>query len=187
MLLFASVMTYYVRDLPHWQPPGKEIFITWRLYGSLPAHFRTPRREDSAGKRFRTYDRLLDLAGIGPLWLNDPRIAECVIAALKKGEMERMFQLHAYVVMANHVHVLLEPKLPIARITRMIKGSTAREANRILGRTGMRFWQEESFDHWIRNAEETRRVRTYIERNPVAAGLVQKPEEWIWSSVAQSK
>jgi hypothetical protein len=69
----------------------------------------------------------------------------------------------------------------------MIKGSTAREANRILGRTGMRFWQEESFDHWIRNAEETRRVRTYIEGNPVAAGLVQKPEEWTWSSAAQSK
>ncbi len=187
MLFSGNIMTYYVRNLPHWQPPGKEIFITWRLYGSLPAHFRTPRREDSPGKRFRNYDRALDLASIGPLWLSDPRIAGCVAAALKQGEKAKMFQLHAYVVMANHVHVLLGPKLPIARITRMIKGSTAREANRILGRTGMRFWQEESFDHWIRNAEETRRVRTYIERNPVAAGLVQKPEEWIWSSVAQSK
>lgn len=110
-----------------------------------------------------------------------------MIAALKKGETLGMFQLHAYVVMANHVHVLLDPKLPIARITRMIKGSTAREANCILGRTGMRFWQEESFDHCIRNTPEWRRVRTYIERNPVAAGLVRKPEEWPWSSAAQSK
>jgi len=180
-------MTYYERNLPHWQPAGREIFITWRLYGSLPAHFKTPRREDSAGQRFRAYDRVLDLARMGPRWLSDPRIAERVIAALKKGEMQEMFQLHAYVVMANHVHVLLEPKFPIARITRMIKGSTAREANCILGRTGMRFWQEESFDHWIRNTPEWRRVRAYVERNPVAAGLVQKPEEWPWSSFARSK
>jgi putative transposase len=180
-------MTYYTRNLPHWQPSGKEIFITWRLYGSLPAHFRTPRREDPAGKRFRSYDRVLDLACIGPLWLSDPRIAECVVAALKKGEMQERFQLHAYVVMVNHVHVLLEPKSPIARITRMVKGSSAREANCILGRTGMRLWQDESFDHWIRNASEWGRVRTYIERNPVMAGLVQKPEEWRWSSAAESK
>jgi putative transposase len=180
-------MTYYVRNLPHWQPAGKDIFITWRLYGSLPAFFRPPKRDDSAGKRFRTYDRVLDLAGMGPLWLRDPRIAECVIAALKKVETQGMFQLHAYVVMANHVHVLLEPKSPIARISRMIKGSTAREANSILGRTWMRFWQEESFDRWIRNAPEWRRVRIYIERNPLAAGRVRKPEEWPWSSAARSK
>jgi putative DNA methylase len=130
---------------------------------------------------------VLDLAGVGPLWLSDPRIAECVIAALKKGEMQDMFHLRAFVVMANHVHVLLEPKFPIARITQIIKGSTAREANRILGRTGIRFWQEESFDHWIRNRPEWNRVRTYIEKNPVIAGLVQKQEEWRWSSVGQSK
>jgi REP element-mobilizing transposase RayT len=180
-------MIYYERNLPHWQPPGKDIFITWRLYGSLPVNLKAPSREDSAGKRFRTYDHVLDLAGSGPLWLSDPRIAECMIAALKKAEMQEMFQLHAYVVMANHVHVLVEPKFPIPRITRVIKGSTAREANSILGRTGLRFWQEESFDHWIRNAPEWDRVRTYIERNPVIAGLVQKPEEWRWSSAAQSK
>src|SRR5882762_9501263 len=170
MLFSGNRMTYYERNLPHWQPPGKDIFITWRLYGSLPAHLKTPSPEDSAGRRFLTYDRVLDLAGTGPLWLSDPRIAECVIAALKKGEMRGMYQLHAYVVMANHVHVLLEPKLPIALITRMIKGSTAREANCILGRTGARFWQEESFDRWIRNTPEWNRVRTYIKRNPVAAG-----------------
>jgi putative transposase len=186
-VILPGRMTYYVRNLPHWQPAGKDIFITWRLYGSLPAHFRTPKREDSAGKRFRTYDRVLDLACVGPLWLSDPRIAERVIAALRKGQMQEMFLLHSYVVMANHVHVLVEPKFPIARITQMIKGSTARAANAILGREGMRFWQEESFDHWIRNARERGRVQTYIERNPVAAGLVQKPEEWPWSSVARSK
>jgi len=186
-VILPGRMTYYARNLPHWQPAGKDIFITWRLYGSLPAQFGTPKREDSAGKRFITYDSVLDLAGTGPLWLSDPRIAECVIAALRKGEVQEMFLLHAYVVMANHVHVLLEPKFPIARITQMLKGSTARAANAILGRVGMRFWQEESFDHWIRNEPEKGRVQTYIERNPVIAGLVQSPEEWPWSSVTRSK
>jgi putative transposase len=138
-VILRDRMTYYERNLPHWQPAGKDIFITWRLYGSLPADLKTPSPEDSAGRRFRNYDRLLDLAGIGPLWLSDPRVAECMTAALKEAEMQEMFQLHAYVVMANHVHILEEPKFPIARITRIIKGSTAREAHSILGRTGMRF------------------------------------------------
>jgi putative transposase len=53
--------------------------------------------------------------------------------------------------MANHVHVLFEPRVTVARIMGGIKGVTAREANRILGRIGQPFWQDESFDHWIRN------------------------------------
>jgi REP element-mobilizing transposase RayT len=97
-----------------------------------------------------------------------------------------MFALRAYVLMANHVHVLLAPLSPIAQITQQIKGATAREANLILGRTGSRFWQDESFDHWIRNPEEWQRVKAYIERNPVAAGLVSKPEDWPWSSASHS-
>jgi REP element-mobilizing transposase RayT len=180
-------MTYYVRNLPHWQPAGKDIFVTWRLNGSLPAHVKIPDSADSAGKRFQSLDRALDLAGVGPLWLMDPRVAECVIAALHRGQAREMFRLHAYVVMANHVHVLLEPRVPIARITRTIKGATAREANRILGRTGTRFWQDESFDHWIRNTPQWRRVRTYIERNPASAGRVKTPEDWPWSSASRPR
>jgi len=84
--------------------------------------------------------------------------------------------------MPNHVHVLLEPKVPLPAITRWLKGSTARKANQILGRTGEAFWQEESFDHWIRNDSELNRIVRYIEYNPVTAGLARAPEEWRWSS-----
>jgi putative transposase len=135
--------------------------------------------------RFRTFDRVLDRAGAGPLWLKDPRIAECVISTLQNGQAKQMFRLRAYVVMANHVHVLLEPIDPIGRITQALKGKTAREGNRLLGLTGARFWQEESFDHWIRTPQEWTRIRTYIERNPVSAGLVAKPEDWLWSSASR--
>ena len=65
-----------------------------------------------------------------------------------------------------------------------MKSFTAHEANKILGRTGKRFWQEESFDHWIRKAEEFERTANYIEWNPVSAGLVRRPEDWPWSSAA---
>ena len=68
-----------------------------------------------------------------------------------------------------------------------VKGYTAREANRMLKRTGEQFWQQESFDHWPRDDHEFFRIIQYIENNPVKAGLVRSPEEWKWSSAAERK
>ena len=68
-----------------------------------------------------------------------------------------------------------------------MKGYTALEANRILGQTGETFWQNESFDHWPRDQDEFFRIVDYIENNPVKAGLVDRPEDWIWSSAAERK
>jgi len=84
--------------------------------------------------------------------------------------------------MANHVHALLTPKIEVRRLMNGLKGATARAANAILNRTGKRFWQDESFDHWVRNEAQFVRMKNYIERNPVAAGLVARPEDWPWSS-----
>jgi hypothetical protein len=61
---------------------------------------------------------------------------------------------------------------------------TAREANRILDRTGEAFWQEESYDHWVRDELEWGRIAKDIENNPVGAGLAAKPEDCPWSSGA---
>ena len=179
------MVTYYKRRLPHWYPPGQELFITWRLHGSLPRQVLPPKENSSSGTAFVHYDRVLDQARTGPLWLKDTRIAESVLSALNVAQQRKMFTLRAYALMANHVHVLLAPQSPIAQITQQIKGATAREANLILGRTGARFWQDESFDHWIRNPEEGQLVRVYIERNPVTAGLVEQPQDWPWSSASR--
>ncbi|HLJ22795.1 MAG TPA: transposase, partial [Candidatus Acidoferrales bacterium] len=124
-------------------------------------------------------------ARTGPLWLKNPRVAETLLTALHTAPSRRLFRLAAYAIMANHVHILLTPLAPIGEITRQIKGATARHANLILQRTGLPFWQDESFDHWVRNAGEWQKIRAYIERNPVAAGLVAKPEDWPWSSAAK--
>ena len=178
-------MTYYVRNLPHWHPPETDVFLTWRLHGSLPAQFRPQKEMESSGKAFVSYDRVLDRARTGPLWLKDPRVAECLLAALNIAQQRKMFTLRAYAVMANHVHVLLAPLAPLSQITHQIKGATARQANLILERTGAPFWQDESFDHWVRNPGEWQKIRAYIERNPVAAGLVARPEDWPWSSASR--
>jgi len=133
-------------------------------------------------------DAELDRGASGPLWLKEPRLARCVVETLRRGEVKlRQYDLCAFVVMANHVHVLLRPAVavPLQRITNGIKGVTARLANQILGRTGQPFWQDESFDHWVRSPAELERIRQYIEWNPVKAGLAVRPEDWPWSSATR--
>ena len=182
--------TYYERNLPHWQPLGKDLFVTWRLNGSLPATVVEAVRAMSElpeGKRFAEFERHLDSGNYGPTWLSHEEVAVLVVEALQKADSLRLCKIHAYVVMPNHVHVLLEPSVELARLTKLIKAGTARAANKILQRTGRFFWQDESFDHWIRNSAELERVRTYIERNPVKAGLVRRAEEWKWSSTYREK
>jgi putative transposase len=88
------------------------------------------------------------------------------------------------VVMPNHVHVLVSPQVPLPRVTKSLKGITAKRANAMLGRTGEPFWQEESYDHLVRGHDEFERIRFYIEENPVQAGLVQDAGESRWSSRA---
>ncbi len=84
--------------------------------------------------------------------------------------------------MPNHVHLLIVPKVEVPVLMRWLKGSTARRANLILGRTGQPFWQDESYDHYLRNGKSVLRTVEYIERNPVSAGLARSVEEWRWSS-----
>jgi REP element-mobilizing transposase RayT len=87
--------------------------------------------------------------------------------------------------MPNHVHVLLQPQAPLSKITKSIKGYTATEANKILGRTGEPFWQDESYDHWVRNRHDLEKIVRYIEMNPVSAGLADAIDPWPWSSASR--
>ena len=175
---------YYERNLPHWQVEERDLFITFRLNGSLPANIMAGLRKskDKDGKQFRVFDLELDKASAGPFWLRDKRVAELAAREIKKLESEGVCRVHAWVIMPNHVHLLVRPLVAIGVLTKSLKGRIARQANLLLGRTGAHFWQDESFDHWIRTSEEFARVKKYIERNPVTAGLVEKESEWVWSS-----
>lgn len=181
-------MKYYERNLPHWHPEGATVFVTWRLHGSLPDHILTylARFSNESGEPFARAEQFLDGATTGPRYLKNPRIAEIVRASILRGAKElHQYDLLAFVIMLNHVHVLIKPLTEMKRITGGIKGTTSRAANLILHRTGKPFWQGESFDHWARNASEELKIKEYIERNPVKARLAARPEDWRWSSAAR--
>jgi putative transposase len=97
-------------------------------------------------------------------------------------EMRGFYELIAFVVMPNHVHLLVNPKVPASKITQFVKGVSAKRANEVLGRTGQAFWQDESFDRWVRSSKEMGNIIRYIEFNPVRANLAAEPWLFRYSS-----
>jgi REP-associated tyrosine transposase len=198
--------------LPHVKREGARYFVTFRLADSLPkevllkyraeraerlqhlgAQQASPKRLDTPPQKpealdeiERDYSRKLEAymdKGAGACWLNRPDIADLVAGAFRFFAGER-YLLDAWVVMPNHVHVVLwpMPNHTLSKIVQNWKRYTAREANKLLDRIGESFWQPESFDHWIRNDDEHARCCRYVVNNPVKARLCAAPENWTWSS-----
>jgi putative transposase len=200
---------FYHRNLPHFQPLGAMLFVTFRLAGSLPVtilqELSEKAKRDKAGlerlagapermernhreqrRLFGQLDQALDQATSGPCWLRDPKVAALVAESLHYLD-GRMVDLLVFCLMPNHVHVVLTPLLQdeteyyaLSRIMHSLKGYTAGRANRLLGRTGA-FWHHESYDHVVRNAAELERIVAYVLNNPVKAGLVEDWREWRWT------
>ncbi len=141
------------RDLPHWELKGSTYFITIKV------------------------DRLLGY----PFY--DHQAAHTMTSALWRGDKEGLYQLHAYVVMPDHVHFIIKPlsDITLSKIMHQLKGSTAFQINKLLKRSG-KFWQSECFDHLIRDGNYLREIWEYIKENPVKAKLVPKAEDYPFSS-----
>lgn len=156
-------MRHYERRLPHGDTVDQPLFVTFRLHGSLPAHrVFPPDGLAGSGKAFVAMDRLLDRGATGPLYLHRPELADMVVAALHDGERKfHRYQLHAYVVMPSHVHLLVTPTVVAARWLAPLKGFTAYRANEWLGSYGQAF-----------------------DENPVRAGRVAEAQLYPWSSAA---
>jgi REP element-mobilizing transposase RayT len=170
--------------LPHLDTPGLVQSITFRLVDSLPNHvikriLATTMNDDL--QRRRRIEEYLD-SGRGECWLRRPDIAHIVERALLHFDGTR-YRLLAWVIMPNHVHVLIETKTdhPLAKTVQSWKTFTARESNLLLQRSG-RFWERDYFDRYMRDEAHLQAVIAYIENNPVRAGLVAKPGEWPFGS-----
>ena len=176
-------MTFYRRRLPHVYDTQQSVFLTWRLYDSLPPHRAFPTAALSSGQAFDAMDRLLDETRSGAFYLRQPAVADMIVEAIQfnAGTLGH-YVLHAFVVMPNHVHLLTTPAVPLPKLTKSLKGITAKRANAMLGSTGRPFWQEERYDHLVRHEREFGKIRNYIEGNPVRAGLVREAGEYRWSS-----
>jgi putative DNA methylase len=182
---------WYSRDyLPHFDQPGLVQAITFRLDDSMPAEVLARWRDELAflpdeKSKAELQRRIADYldAGHGECLLRDPRIAKIVEDALLHFDGER-YRLLAWVVMPNHVHVLIETRegWPLAGLAHSWKGFVAHEANQLLGREGA-FWQREYHDRYIRNEKHLGFARNYIAQNPVKAHLCVNAEDWRWSSM----
>ncbi|MDD3553580.1 MAG: DUF1156 domain-containing protein [Deltaproteobacteria bacterium] len=178
--------------LPHFDHPGLIQSITFRLADSLPKEildrwdeelksFPETLRQKEHEKRIRNW---LD-QGHGACHLREPRIAMLVENALLHFDGER-YHLMAWCVMPNHVHALIEtiPGHALHDIVHSWKSFTATKANEWLGRQGA-FWQREYHDRFIRDSKHLQQAVEYIEQNPVKAGLVEKADEWRFSSAGR--
>jgi putative transposase len=175
------------RRLPHIYPRDTPLFVTWHLHGSVP-HALVPPGSLSAGEAFVWLDRHLDNAKQGPLFLKQPELAQIVVASIHKGVELGHYQLGAYVVMANHVHLLIRPTIAPDRLLKSLKGATALARPTASSSALVNlFGRKESYDHWVRNHGEFLKIRAYIEANPVKAGMVRNPEDFPWSSASVEK
>jgi len=179
--------------LPHFHHPGLLQSLTFRLHDAVPDAVvqgwkkelawleRLPAadpREIELRKRISRYED----AGHGACWLGDDRIALIVENALLHFDAQH-YRLIAWCIMPNHVHGLVEAwaDWPLARIVHSWKSYTAHAANQLLGRSGG-FWFREYHDRFIRDERHFAHACSYIEGNPVKAGLVLAIEDWRWSS-----
>ena len=204
----------YRRNLPHFQPEHATLFITFRLAGSMPdaalqdlaeeyqqALTALQEQPESAQhnralyleqrRAFGRWDAVLDAIHNSPRWLQETRIAQLVADSLHYRH-GRVYDLHAFCIMPNHVHVIFAPLAKtdgtfhsLASIMHSLKGYTGHEANQLLSREGD-FWQHESYDHVVRDLEEYWRIVAYVLNNPVKAGLVQQWQDWPWSYLSNS-
>ncbi|HEX2329301.1 MAG TPA: transposase [Candidatus Angelobacter sp.] len=146
---------FYRRNLPHIKTFSGAYFVTFRVKGDLflPARARSI------------------------------TLRHCLF------ENQMRIDLFAVVIMPNHVHMIFESledddgePYALAVIMKGIKGTSARNINRFLGRAGT-LWMPESFDRILRRGEFEKKLN-YIRANPVDAGLCSRPEEykWLWEN-----
>ncbi len=171
--------------LPHRDEPGLTQFVTFRLADSFPAALRSEWKhllaiEDDRERR-KQLEGYLD-KGHGECHLKNPEIAKIIEKGLLMFEGDR-YQLGAWVIMPNHVHVMFRhgSSSMVQKTVESWKKHTARLANQRLGKRGA-FWDQDYYDTYMRNAGHALKTRQYIENNPTKVGLVLDHKNWTWSS-----
>jgi REP element-mobilizing transposase RayT len=168
--------------LPHFDGALVQQSITWHLADSLPTAAAAAALAGATDRETRQrYEDYLD-AGHGSCVLREPACAAVVVEALQHFAGER-YDLHAYAVMPNHVHVLiaLHPGHDLPTIVHSWKRHSSAAINRFLGTDGP-VWRREYWDRFIRDEAHWLAATRYIEDNPVKAGLVSERHLWPWSS-----
>jgi REP element-mobilizing transposase RayT len=184
-------------NLPHWQCDQAIYHISFRLVDSVPQsvlqrwlHERNclianakqqgnELSQESQTKLRNFYcekiEKYLD-AGYGRCYLRKAEIAQLVADSFTYFDNVR-YRLHAWCIMPNHVHIIVEamPDNDLSKIIHSWKSYSAHRANRALGLTGA-FWQQDAYNHIIRNKQEYVFQIQYTWENPEKAGI----QNWKW-------
>jgi len=207
--------TQYQNRLPHIAPIGATFFVTFRLADSLPQYIvntlkaeleaeiillkkefpgNTKHISDARKRNFGKFDHQLDAQPYGVCHLKNPEVAEIIVKKLEEYSGS-LYDLHAFSIMPNHVHVLfsmaaqvvdeqgiwpydtLQHYVQLDKVMQLIKGGSSFSINKLLGRKG-KLWFKDSYDHFVRKEEEWLNIANYILQNPVKAGLAKKWEAW---------
>ncbi len=193
--LIGSKGWYSRGYLPHYDKPGTIQMVTFRLADAMPASLRHEWEHLLAIKDEREQRTKLEA------YLDKGR-GDCVLRGECAAAVENVllrfnnqrYRLAAWVVMPNHVHVLVELwEMPLGKLLKAWKGVSANAVNCILDRGGQ-LWQTEYWDRYMRDETHFRKAQHYIEWNPVKAGWVKTSEawefgsanpKWEWSAVAR--
>jgi len=203
-----NVNVFYRQSLPHILPVGAIFFVTFRLNNSLPQGYMRKIKDELEAKIFeirtshfldaeaeiykqqkiffKKFDAALDKIYNGIDYLKDEKVAQIIADKIHQYD-GKYYDLLAYCIMPNHVHLVIDTSVQIRdlkeceinatnykqldAIMQLIKGGSSFEINKVLGRKG-RFWQLESYDHYVRSAEELSRIIWYVINNPVKSRLV---------------
>jgi len=199
---------FFRRNLPHLHPPQGTFFLTFCLMRAMPREkmlkLRSEMKIDLKVSEIKAasgnlalmkiniekiyFDRLDTLMAQSKTnaWLENRQLAEIISEKMKEFDGKR-YRLLSYCIMPNHVHMLIEQEETytdhgehqdyLSTTLNLLKGSTARFCNIALHRTGP-FWQDESYDHLVRDGRELFNICQYIINNPVKAGFVNEWHEW---------
>jgi ATP-dependent Clp protease ATP-binding subunit ClpA len=180
-------------NLPHWRQDGVTYFLTWRTLDSMPkervdawfaereAWFKqnpepwNPKTEEEYHRLFPDrWEKWLDECH-GEWVLARPELQKIVEDVLRHDDGVK-YRLKDFVVMPNHVHVLVTPQgeHTLSDTVQEWKSVSAHRINKVLGHKD-EFWQKEYFDHIVRSAEQLGKFRSYIQNHPRSGSDASSP------------
>jgi putative DNA methylase len=171
--------------IPHFDAGAVVQTITFRLADSLPREFYEKAAAIAPNniQRAILFEKGID-KGLGNRLLSTRQNAEIVRDTLHYFDGDR-YRLLAWVIMPNHIHVMTEQITgnSLSTIIQTWKSYSAHAINK-LRNSNRQVWAPDYFDRFIRNERHYANAKYYIENNPVKARLVERPEDWAYSSAS---
>jgi len=155
------------KHLPHFDMQGYYQFITFRVNDSTDGFLKKLSQQDiSNSKKQFEIDEYLDNSQKGAYFYNE--LLSTMNDFLKSRD-KSLYELISFVVMPNHVHLLIKPLDTLAVVIQKIKGSSAKIINDMMNRSG-KFWANNYYDKAIRDEKHFNTVYNYIKSNPLKLG-----------------